>query len=239
MSKTFPLLFVLFVLSFELAFSHDVWLQPEGGALIVACGHSEKLDPYDPKFVKQPRGFDCTGGTVPVGIQAKNKGVSLTTKGNPATVTIFFDGGYWVKTTDGWKNLTKREAQGKYTVVQGWKSRLYAKHLATQCDTFAQPTGLAFEIVPEKDPFAVKAGEELPIKVLLDGKAFEGAVIRSCAVGHSEPEGAQKTDKNGKASFLIEKPGFQKINASYRAPLKDDPDADMLSLATSLTFELK
>jgi len=239
MFRSFSLFLVLLFLSLQQAAAHDAWLQQTDGGVIVAYGHGAKLDPYDPQNVKNAAAFDCKGGIVPVEIEKQKAGASITFKGTPAMVTVLFDGGYGVKTTDGWKKITKREAQGKFSIVEALKSRKYAKILLTPCETFSKPVGLFFEIVPEKDPFAVKPGEALPIRLLLEGKPIEGAVIKPGDKAPAESKEAIKTDKDGKASVVIAKPGPQLIIASYKAPLKDDPDADVLSLSTSLTFESK
>lgn len=239
MFKSLPLFLVLLCLSLQQAVAHDAWLQQTEGQVIVAYGHGTKLDPYDPQNVKNASAFDCKGGIVPVEMEKQKDGASIKSKGSPAIVTVLFDGGYGVKTTDGWKKITKREAEGKFSIVEALKSRKYAKTLLTPCETFSKPVGLSFEIVPERNPFSLKPGEALPIKLLLEGRPIEGAVIKTGDKGRAESKEAIKTDKDGKASVVIAKPGPQLIVASLKNPLKDDPDADVLSLSTSLTFESK
>jgi nickel transport protein len=236
MFRTFFLLFVLLLFSLQQASAHDAWFVPKDGGLTVVYGHGEKLEPYDPAKVKDAKGYDSKGQASVVQIVSEKEGASIASKEKAAIVTALFDGGYGVKTTDGWKKTTKREAQGKYSIVEALKSQKYSKALLTPCEAVSKPVGLAFEIVPGKDPFAVKPGEVLPIKVLLDGKPVEGAVIKD---GHSESKDKLKSDKDGLASVVIQKPGLQIISAGYNTPLKDDPDADVLSLSSSLTFEAK
>jgi nickel transport protein len=239
MFKTFFPLFVLLLFSLQHAFGHDAWLMPKDGGLVVAYGHGEKLGPYDPASVREAKGYDSKGQAVPVQIVNEKEGASIGSKEKAAIVTALFDGGYGVKTTDGWQKLTKREAQGKYSIVEALKSQKYTKALLTPCDACSKPVGLVFEIVPEKDPFTVKPGDALPLKVLLNGKPLEGAVIKTADAGHSESQGELKSDNYGKASVVVAKPGLQIVVASYKAPLKDDPDADVLSLSSSLTFGVR
>jgi len=210
-------------------------VQKDGG-LVVVYGHGEKLEPYDPQKVKEAKALDCAGGALAVKIAKQRDGVSIASERTPAIVTAFFDNGSWVHTTEGWRNLGKSEAQGKFSIVEARKSRKYTKALLTQCAAFSNPVGLVFEIVPQKDPFAAKPGDALPVKVLLDGKPVEGATITNGDAGHSDSKDLPKSDKDGKASVLIEKSGFQLIIASYKVPLKNDPDADALFLGATLTF---
>ncbi len=235
MSKAMFFVLAVLLLTAQQVFPHDVWVEPKGGELIIAYGHGDKLEAYNPAKVKQVKALDCKGVDIPLETTRNKDSVTMSSKGAPAVVTMSFDSGYWMSTTDGWKNITKREAAGKFQVVEAEKSLKYAKTLLSRCDSFAKAVGLRFEIVPQKDPLGLKPGEELPIKVLLDGKAIEGAEIRGAGVGH-DAKNLPKTDKDGMASVAIDKNGLQVINAAYKTPLKDDADADVLSLSTSLAF---
>jgi len=221
------------------AFCHDVWLQPKGESVTVMFGHGDKCGPYNPDFVKDAKAFDCDGKIVPVEIVRSQDKVALTPKGNPVMITVFWDSGYGMRTTEGWKKISKREATGKYTIIEALKILRYSKAVLKPCDNFAKPLGLALEIVPEKDPFSIKPTEALPVKVLLDGKPLEGAVIKLGDSGHSNPENLPKTDKNGMVEVVITSPGFQVINAEYKSPLRNDPDADVLRTSSSLSFEIR
>lgn len=235
MFRTVMLIVLLILCVTPLACAHDAWFAPSGSGLVMAYGHGEKLDPYNPEKVKDVKALDCNGIAVPVEVARQKESASISWKGNPATVTAFFDGGYGVKTTEGWKKTTKREAQGKYSIIDALKSQKFTKALVGPCANFSKPLGLALEIVPEKDPLALKPGEALPLKVLLRGQPLEGAIIKA---GGTKDEKA-RTDKDGKASVVIDKPGLQLIVVSHKAPLQDDPDADTLALSSSLTFEAK
>ncbi len=238
MSKTIFLILAFLFLAAEQVFPHDAWIEPKADHLVIVYGHIGKLEGYDPAKVKQVRALDCKGAGVPLQTTKNKDSVTMSSKRAPAVATMLFDNGCWVSTTDGWKNLTKREAAGKFQVAEAMKSRKYAKTLLAPCGSFSKAVGLRFEIVPQKDPLGLKPGEALPVKVLLDGKAFEGAEVRGTGVGH-DAKNVPKTDKDGIASVVIEKNGLQVINAAYKIPLKNDPDADVLSLSTNLVFGVK
>ncbi|MFH1116134.1 MAG: DUF4198 domain-containing protein [Pseudomonadota bacterium] len=226
----------------QLVFAHDAWIENKDGELMVFYGHASRHDSYDPQKIKEPKGFDSKGTPVPMEIARHKENASLVAKGKPAIVTVFFDNGYWVQTTDtaqAWKNIPKREAQEKFTVLASSKVRKYAKAILTPCATFAKPVGLALEIVPEKSPFDLKPGDSLPIRVLLDGKPLEGAPVRIGTAAYSAEKLTNKTDKDGRASVVIAESGPQAINVFHKSPIKGDPDADNLGLSASLTFDLK
>jgi len=235
MFKTIIFIVLLLLSATPFTSAHDAWFIPKDGGLIMVYGHGEKLEQYDPEKVKDVKALDCDGHAVQVEVSKQKESASVASKAKPAVITACFEGGYGVKTSDGWKKMTKREAQGKHSVVEALKSRKFCKALLTPCESFSKPLGQMLEIVPEKNPFAVKPGEALPVKVLLDGKPLEGAVVTT---GDSK-DAKVETDKAGKASVVIAKPGLQLIVGSYKAPLKDDPDADVLALSSSLTFAAK
>jgi len=224
---------------FSNAFAHMLWMEKRNGDIGILYGHGLKLDPYDPEKIKDVKGFDSKGKAVEVVIVKQKESALISPKGEAATISILFDGGYFVKTTEGGKKLTKREAKGNFEIIESFRSQKYSKVMLSPSDLFSKPLGLRLEIVPEKNPFAIKIGETLPIKVLFEGKPLEGAVVKAGCTYERKLKELPKTDKNGIANVAIEKSGNQIIGVSYKIPLKDDPDADVLSLSTNMTFEVK
>ncbi len=219
------------------AFAHDAWIESKNGKPTVVYGHGAKLESYDPQKVKEAKAFDCEGKEIPVKIDRQASGVTLDSAKTPTMVVVFFDNGPWVQTTDGWKNMGKQEALKQFSVVDSSKNHKFAKAIFTPCDTPAKPTGVPFEIIPQKDPLTVKVGETLPVKVLLEGKPVSGVTVSSGDAGHDNAKNLPKTNEKGEAGVVIDKPGRQIIIASHKAPLKNDPDAENLSLSATLTFE--
>jgi uncharacterized GH25 family protein len=68
------------------------------------------------------------------------------------------------------------------------------------------PAGLALEIVPERDPTDLTAGDELPVRVLKNGAPFPGFVL---AAEHDpkSPRTVKTTDAEGRAVFVLDRPG--------------------------------
>jgi hypothetical protein len=71
---------------------------------------------------------------------------------------------------------------------------------------WAEPLGLALEIVPERDPTALRAGDELPVRVLRGGAPFAGFVMAFVSAGETR-EHVTVTDEAGRASALLDAPG--------------------------------
>lgn len=239
MLKKIGLSILFLILLSQPIFAHDVWMEKRNGDLGILYGHGFKLDPYDPSQIREVKGFDSKGKSVEVEIVERKESALISPKRDAATISILFDGGYRVKTTDGWKKITKREALGKFEIIESLRTLKYSKAMVGPSDVFSKPIGLRLEIVPQKNPFVIKIGETLPIKVLFEGKPLEGATIKAGCTHERKLKEYPATDKGGIANIVIEKRGNQIIGASYKTPLKDDPDADTLSLSTNITFEVK
>ncbi|MCA1960780.1 MAG: DUF4198 domain-containing protein [Desulfomonile sp.] len=236
MSKRIILAVILLLCSAQLALAHDTWIEKRGGELLVLRGHDGNAEPYDPALVKEPKAFDANGRTIALEI-VKNKGnASLSAKESPAIVAALYDSGYWLKTTDGWKKATKREGKDKYTIVESIKSKQWCKGFLAGSNESLKPVGQQFELVPLKDPTTLRAGDTLPMRVIFDGNPVEGAIITTGGDHASDTKNPLKTDKEGKASITVEKSGLQLVKASHQVPIKDDPDADVLYLASTITF---
>jgi uncharacterized GH25 family protein len=86
----------------------------------------------------------------------------------------------------------------------------YVKHAtsfvlvgAPQRDSsWASPIGLGLEIVPERDPTALVAGDALPVRVLLHGSPLPGFAVGARREGQSS-ESFVTTDANGRASVRL------------------------------------
>jgi uncharacterized GH25 family protein len=98
-------------------------------------------------------------------------------------------------------------------------------------------TGMPLELVAERNPYGLAAGEELPVRLLYKGKPIEGILIT--AFRKSNPEAAQKrrTDKDGMAMFPLPTSGAWLLNAVHMIEPAPDDGIHWISLWASMTFE--
>lgn len=229
-SMIFSMIFMF--LTAQYLFAHQAWVEKKGKKIVVLYGHGDRHDPYDPAKIKEVKGFDIKGKSVPVKIVREKDSVSLSPKGKVAVITATFDGGFSVKTTEGTKKgVSKRDVKEYISATQSVK---YCKTFLGPSDVFAEPVGLKLEIIPLKDPLSLKLGDELEMKVLYEGKPVEGVKIG--IAGYTTDK---VTDKEGLAKIKINNKGMQVIAAGHKIPLRDNPDVDVLSISTSITFEVK
>lgn len=71
---------------------------------------------------------------------------------------------------------------------------------------WAQPLGLRLEIVPERDPTALRVGDELPVRVWKGGAPFAGFTLAFVAAGEAR-EHVVVTDDAGRARAKLDWPG--------------------------------
>ena len=103
--------------------------------------------------------------------------------------------------------------------------------------SWAEPAGMFLEIVPEKDPTILKAGDDFPVRVLKDGKPFPDFSLN--AVSASETKGeTRKTDADGRVTFRIGKEGRWLLRGTDIRK-SNQPETDWESDFATLTFEVR
>lgn len=102
--------------------------------------------------------------------------------------------------------------------------------------SWAEPLGLAFELVPESDPTALKPGQEFVVRLLRAGKPAAGLAIG--LVREGSPEGVLRTtDDAGRATFPLPGAGRWLLRATELRP-SDGKEIDWQSDFATLTFEV-
>jgi len=122
-----------------------------------------------------------------------------------------------------------------------WRE-VYAKHAKTfvrvgqpQSDrSWAEPAGMDLEIVPEKDPSTLRAGDDLPVRVIRQGKpaaSFPVGLVRE-----GDAHGTLKTtDAAGRVTFRLNRAGLWMLRGTdLRRSVK--PQTDWESDFTTLTL---
>jgi nickel transport protein len=226
--------FIFYALLFALvpgAWAHDFWVEQSGKELLLIFGHGDQREEFDISRVTAIKAFSSGGGEIEVRREKKGKGLLLQPLEPPSWVWVGIDNGYWSKTIYGWKNLPKRKAS---RVVEANLSICYAKCLLTWNDAPLRPAGDALlDIILLGNPWGMTAGDLLPFKVFFRGKATPGIPVEG-----RDHERVATTDKDGNGRVRMNK-GRQLLSVSYKEPAKDDPDADFITYAATLTFEVR
>jgi hypothetical protein len=98
--------------------------------------------------------------------------------------------------------------------------------------------GFTLELIPEKNPYAMNAGEDLPVRILHEGKPLSGALVAALPYENPDDRLSQRSDKNGRVTFRLPKGGVWLVKAVHMLPAPPEANADWQSLWASLTFEV-
>jgi nickel transport protein len=234
MKKCLMLTLTLTLLATSALQAHDLFINKKGSEFVVLFGHADtgKYSDYKMEYLKKVKAYDKNGNDVAAQITPHGQGAAVTSSKDPAVITLVYDPGFMVKTTEGYKNVSKRNAQN---IIESWKGATYNKNIWQWNDRFAKPLGAKLEILPLKNPLALKVGDNLPIQVFFEGKPAAGLVINS---GDHAQKG-MTTDKDGKANVTLKKSGLQVIKATRKIPLQNNPDADFLRESATIVFMIK
>ncbi|RAU20029.1 DUF4198 domain-containing protein [Paramagnetospirillum kuznetsovii] len=171
------------------ASAHDIWLTAGPGRVEVHYGH-----PADFSQPDKARLFDLSA--VANGKAASLLGEVTVTDAILAAplpkaasvVAARYDNGFWAQTTQGYRNTNRRNLPD---ALKSMWSQKFAK-LLLPGDGMTQAVGQRLEIVPLADPFRLKPGERLKVRVDYAGKPLAGAEVE---IG----DGKTKTDQPKKA----------------------------------------
>lgn len=127
---------------------------------------------------------------------------------------------------------------------QRWRES-YTKHPKTfarvgqpESDrSWTEPVAMFLEIVPEKDPTALKAGDDFPVRVLKGGAPFAGFSLNAVSAGETKGE-TRKTDSNGRVTFRLGRDGRWLLRGTDIRK-SSQPDTDWESDFATLTMEAK
>ncbi|PIU31873.1 MAG: hypothetical protein COT06_05800 [Syntrophobacteraceae bacterium CG07_land_8_20_14_0_80_61_8] len=152
--------------------------------------------------------------------------------------------GFSSKTTEGYqRGKSKKDLKN---VIECRYSERYGKALFTVGtpggDVFSRSLGHKMEIIPMKDPAMLKEGDDLPVKVLIEGQPARTYVYGTYAGFSSESNTFAYTtyaDKEGIAKIKIIKAGTWLLLAKQEMPYSDPTVCDKLSYAASLTFQVR
>jgi len=106
-------------------------------------------------------------------------------------------------------------------------------------DGYKRVAGLPIEIVPEKDPYSLKRGESLPVRVLFKGAPARGVQVMAASTleGAAKNKSVGKTDAQGRISIPVT-PGQWRLHTIHMERT-NDPKAEWESFWATLTFEVR
>lgn len=107
-------------------------------------------------------------------------------------------------------------------------------------DDYKQPLGYPVEIIPQQNPYALKAGQTITLLCTLDGSPLANQFVMA---GWESPDGkphtlATRSDGNGLARFKLKASGKWYVKLIHMTSLAE-PKLNYESRWATLTFEVK
>jgi len=147
------------------------------------------------------------------------------------------------ETTEGKKRKSKKELTNAIScrLVEFFaKAIFYAQKPGGSA--YKTVLGHVIEMIPQKDPCLLKAGDYLPLKVLFKGKPLVGELVYATYVGFSTREKypfTAKTDTDGIVNIHLMQPGIWWVKIPLKKVREETSECDVDQYAAILTFEVK
>jgi len=149
---------------------------------------------------------------------------------------------------EGYKNVLEDRKKNGKSNADG--SEKYSRNLKTfvqvggkTTDNFSHALGTTIEIIPGRNPYTLKVGDELSVQLLFNGKGVPDARVMATFDGfsldHDVYAQTVQTNANGIAKIRITKPGIWMVRANQMVPLTGDPKAEWESFWSNCVFEVR
>ena len=99
--------------------------------------------------------------------------------------------------------------------------------------------GFTLELVAEQNPYALRAGEDLPVRLTYEERPLAGALVVAMNRLNPSEKLAARTDTAGRVRFRLRPGGMWLVKAVHMVPAPAGANAQWESFWASLTFELR
>jgi uncharacterized GH25 family protein len=99
--------------------------------------------------------------------------------------------------------------------------------------------GFTLELVAERNPYAIRAGEDLPVRLTYENRPLAGALVVAMNRLNPSEKLAARTDNAGRVRFRLWPGGMWLVKAVHMVPAPAGSHAEWASFWASLTFELR
>ena len=131
----------------------------------------------------------------------------------------------------------ERGARGRELYSRCVKSLLRAGSSGEEAG-FDRVLGFPVELVAKLNPYGLKAGDELPVRVLRQGEPLAGALVTAYPHGEPSRPVRGRSDEDGRVELRLPRPGPWLIKTVHMERIEDGEKADWQSWWASLTLEL-
>jgi uncharacterized GH25 family protein len=261
--RLLPAVFVLLLSGASVA-AHDLWIEPtaflaDAGKVVgvrLRVGQDLQGDPVprDPDLINEFVVVEPTGRKPVVGRDGADPAGLLRVSGpgllivgyrsNPSPIVL---------TAEKFNQYIKEEGLDAVAAQRALRHQANAdaKEIFARCAKSLllsgapseaqhdQALGFTLELVAERNPYTLGAGDELPVRLTYEGRPLAGALV--IALNRVDPAARMtaRSDKDGRVRFRLPSSGFWLIKAVHMIPAPAGSNAEWASFWASLTFDLK
>ena len=99
--------------------------------------------------------------------------------------------------------------------------------------------GFTLELVAERNPYALRPGEDLPVRLIYQNRPLAGALVVAINSLHPLRKLTARTDSDGRVRFQLRPGGIWLVKSVHMIQAPAGSNAEWASLWASLTFELR
>ncbi len=244
--------------------AHDMWIEPtafvpDAGKIIglkLRVGQDLLGDPIprDPNLIDQFITVDSTGrkpvvgrdGSDPAGlVRVATPGLLIVGyRSNPSPVVLPAAKFNQYLKEEGLEAIAELRARRNQTgsdareVFSRCAKSLVSSGIPADTDVDTA-LGFPLELVTLKNPYTLRAGEDLPVSLMYEGRPLQGALVVAMNRVNPAAKLMARTDKSGRVTFKLSENGMWLIKAVHMIPAAAGVNADWASFWASVTFELK
>jgi uncharacterized GH25 family protein len=242
---------------------HDFWIEPsaftlapgERVAVRLRVGEHFRGDPV-PRNPDRIERFAAVGasGETPVAGPPGGEPAGFVALGTPGLHLLVYDSNHASTELEGEKFEQYLREEGLEAIstlrAQRGQTGAPAKEVYSRCAKslvavgsgagpgYDRTLGLPLELVPEANPYMLKEGGELPVRLDYGGKPLAGALVMALQKDRPEPRLSARSDAQGRVSLRLDRPGVWLVKAVHMVPAGKETGADWESFWASLTFEV-
>jgi uncharacterized GH25 family protein len=256
-------LVVAVVLSRASLTAHDMWIDPttfapESGQIVgvrLRVGQDLLGDPLprDPALINQFVFEDATGRKPLVGRDGADPAGFLRVAAPGLLVIGYHSNPSAVElTAEKFHQYLKEEGLDAVAALRARRNETGAKahEIFSRCakslllsgsakeEQGDRPLGFTLELVAERNPYAIRAGQELPVRLTYENRPLAGALVVAMNRQNPSEKLTARTDKDGRVRFRLRPGGMWLIKAVHMVPAPAGTKADWASFWASLTFEM-
>jgi len=225
--------FVFLLTMMSAAQAHDLWIEREVQGYVLQSGHRASDHHHGDRKLRHdyPRDFVTQAICLDVAGNSHNLPTDTVPFQAPTTCVGLFiqaSSGFWTKTPFETVNRPRTEVR---QAVDSWLSLENVKRIDQWLPVFSEPLGNGLELVPLEDPTTLGRGDKLHLRVMMDGRPVEGAVVSY----DGDIRGASAAD--GHINIRLREAGLQQLTASLETP-HPGPEADRTIHTSVLNFEV-